>query len=100
MKRKKSIPEADVLLSIIAKKRLENTLDLILHKSKDYQHAFHKQRKAISKAKQTGLNPKQSKAMDSVLSAANHCGEIYGEAAYNLGLQDGIKLVFELKEFT
>ena len=45
----------------------------------------------LSKAE---LSKKQKAVVDRAISAANNCGAV----AYELGLQDGIKLMSELKE--
>lgn len=45
-----------------------------------------------------GWIDEQGHIIDRAISAANDCGAAYGAVAYKLGLQDGIKLMSELKE--
>ncbi len=46
-----------------------------------------------------GLSKEQKTSVDKAISAANDCGAAYGAVAYRLGLQDGIRLASEVKEF-
>lgn len=86
------------LLDTLAEARTGEVLDHILSNNSTYQSALEQQEKAIDKMDNTDLNRKQSIAVNQAISAVNHCGVVYGEVAYRLGLRDGINLMAELEK--
>lgn len=87
------------LLDIFVKIRTVKALDRAVSRNSAYQDALKRQDKAFDRLDNAGLNKEQSVIVDKAISAANDCGAAYGAAAYKLGLQDGIRLVSEVKEF-
>lgn len=88
----------DSLLDIFVKTRTVKALDEAVGKSDAYQETLKRQDKAFEALEKAGLSKEQKGIVDRAISAANDCGAAYGAAAYELGLQDGIKLMSELKE--
>ena len=86
------------LLEIIAVHRIGNNLDEAVEKDKDYQEALAQQQEAFDMLDELGLTAEQKKAVDRVIAANNHTGAVYGAVAYRCGMEDGIKLVWEMKE--
>ena len=90
--------DKDNLLDILVKTRTVKALDEAADKSMTYQETLERQDKAFDTLDKAGLSKEQSAIVDKVISAANECGAAYGAVAYELGLQDGIKLMSELRE--
>ena len=90
--------EKNGLLEIIAAHRTGDDLDEVMKKNKDYQEALAKQQEAFDMLDELGLTAEQKKAVDRVIAANNHTGAVYGAVAYRCGMEDGIKLVWEMKE--
>ena len=86
------------LLEIIAVHRTGGDLDEAVEKDKDYQEALAQQQEAFDMLDELGLTAEQKKAVDRVIAANNHTGAVYGAVAYRCGMEDGIKLVWEMKE--
>ena len=87
------------LLDILVKARTVKALDEAVCKSIAYQETLKQQDKAFDALDNAGLSNEQKTIVDRAISAANHCGTVYGAVAYRLGLQDGIRLASEVKEF-
>ncbi|MDE7444516.1 MAG: hypothetical protein K2N15_02215 [Lachnospiraceae bacterium] len=87
------------LLDILVKARTVKALDEAVGKSIAYQETLKQQDKAFDTLDKAGLSNEQKAIVDRAISAANDCGAAYGAAAYRLGLQDGIRLASEIKEF-
>ena len=87
------------LLDIFVKVRTVKALDRAVSRNSAYQDTLKRQDKAFDKLDNAGLNKEQRIIVDNAISAANDCGAAYGAAAYRLGLQDGIRLASEVKEF-
>lgn len=87
------------LLDIFVKARTVKALDRAASKSRVYQDTLKRQDKAFDRLDNAGLSKEQSAIVDKAISAANDCGAAYGAVAYRLGLQDGIRLASEVKEF-
>lgn len=90
--------DKDNLLDILVKMRTVKALDEAVDKSSAYQETLKRQDKALEKLEKAGLSKEQKAIVDRAISTANECGAAYGAVAYELGLQDGIKLMSELKE--
>lgn len=90
--------EKDTLLDALIKERMRATLDIVLRSDQHYQSTLMEQDKAFNQLESIGLNKEQNTIVDRAISANNAVGAAYGAAAYRLGLQDGIRLVSELKE--
>ena len=90
--------DKDNLLDILIKTRTVKALDKVAVKSRAYKDTLKRQDKAFDRLDKAGLNKEQKSVVDRAISAANDCGATYGTVAYELGLQDGIKLMTELKE--
>lgn len=84
------------LINIIVSNRTEKALDRILENHREYQAALKERDEAFRGLDQIQSN-KERKIISSVLDANNHCGAVYGEVAYRLGLQDGLRLAMELR---
>ena len=87
------------LLDLLVWVRTHKALDRAVMKSRDYQYMLKQQDEAFDSLDRAGLSKEQKTIVDRAISATNHCGTVYGVVAYRLGLQDGIKLMSELKEF-
>ncbi len=91
--------KAGSLLDLLVWVRTHKALDRAAMKSKDYQYTLKQQDEAFGRLDKAGLSGEQKTIVDGAISAANHCGTVYGAVAYRLGLQDGIRLASEVKEF-
>ena len=90
--------QKEKILDILVKTRTVKALDEAVDKSSAYQETLKRQDKAFDTLDKAGLSKEQKAIVDRAISAANECGATYGAVAYELGLQDGIKLMSELKE--
>ncbi len=88
----------DGLLEIIAEHRTGDDLDEAVRKDKGYQEALVQQEEVFDKLDALGLTAEQKSVVDQVITANNHVGAMYGEVAYRIGMEDGIRLRLELKE--
>ena len=86
------------LLNVIVKARTVKALDRAVEKSRRYQATLKLEEKTYAALKNAGLSREQSRIVDDAISATNECGAAYGEAAYRMGLQDGIKLASEIQK--
>lgn len=84
------------LLEKIALQRLGEDIDKVLRRNKEYRGALKRQEAALQKMRKLELKKSQRLIIDNVISADNHCGAMYGEVAYRLGLEDGIRLMSEI----
>lgn len=91
--------QKEKLLDILVKTRTVKALDEAVDKSSAYQETLKQQDKAFDTLDKAGLSKEQKAIVDRAISAANDCGAAYGAIAYRLGLQDGIRLASEVKEF-
>ena len=87
------------LLDILVKARTVKALDEAVCKSNAYQETLKQQDKTFDTLDKAGLSNEQKAIVDRAISTANDCGAAYGAVAYRLGLQDGIRLASEVKEF-
>lgn len=85
------------LLNVIVKARTVKALDRAVEKSRRYQATLKREDKAYAALNNAGLSREQSHVVDDAISATNECGAAYGEAAYRMGLQDGIRLASEIQ---
>ena len=90
--------EKNGLLEIIALHRTERDLDKAVDKDKDYQEALAQQQEAFDKLEELNLTAEQKKVFDQVITANNHVGAMYGEVAYRVGMEDGIRLRMEIED--
>lgn len=88
----------DGLLEIIAEYRTGKKLDEAVRNDKGYQEALVEQQEVFDKLDALDLTVTQKKVVDHVISTNNHVGAMYGEAAYRVGMEDGIKLRLEMEE--
>ncbi len=95
----KTRKKSENLLDLFVKTRTVKALDKAVGKSSVYQNTLKLQDRAFDQLDKAGLSKEQSAIVDKAISAANDCGAAYGAVAYRLGLQDGIRLAFEIKEF-
>ena len=91
--------KSQCLLDIFVKIRTVKALDRAVSRNSVYQDALKHQDKAFDRLDNAGLSKEQSTIVDKAISAANDCGATYGATAYRLGMQDGIRLVSEMKDF-
>lgn len=87
------------LLDILIKARTVKALDEAVGKSSAYRETLNQQDKAFDTLDKAGLSKEQKAIIDRAISAANDCSAAYGAVAYELGLQDGIRLASEVKGF-
>lgn len=90
--------QKEKILDILVKTRTVKALDEAVEKSNAYQETLKRQDKAFDALDKARLSREQKDIVDRAISAANDCGAAYGAVAYELGLQDGIKLMSELKK--
>ncbi len=86
------------LLEVIAAHRTMEDLDKILKKDKDYQEALVEEQAASDQMEDLEFTEEQKKVVDRVITAYNHCGAVYGAAAYRFGMEDSVRLLKELGE--
>ena len=86
------------LLDILLNFRTVKALDIALEKSSTYQEALKQQDRVYERLEKAGLSKEQAIIVERVISAVTHCGAIYGKVAYRLGMQDGVRLIGELKK--
>ena len=89
--------QREKLLDIIIGQRMEKALDQIIETDKEYKAALKEQDKAFKRLDQIKSGKEQKIAIDRAIDANNHCGAVYGEAAYRLGLRDGLRLALEVR---
>lgn len=87
----------DKILDELVHLRTGRVLDEALSKNKDYQSALKQQDIAFAKLEKEKWSRKQHRVIDNAISADNACGAVYGAAAYRMGLEDGVRLMGELK---
>lgn len=87
------------LLDIFLEERMHDVLEQKLSHNSDYESALELQRKELKKLEKMEWSKEQNESIGKAIDLINHCGAIYGEVAYKQGLQDGMKLMSELKEF-
>lgn len=85
------------LLEIIVNRRMEKALDRVLNNSKEYQSALKEQDKAFKRVDGLHLRNCEKKIFGGAIDANNHCGAVYGEEAYRLGMRDGLRLSMEIR---
>lgn len=89
--------QREKLLDIIIGQRMEKALDWIIETDKEYKAALREQDKAFKRLDQIKSSKEHKIAVGRAIDANNHCGAVYGEAAYRLGLQDGLRLALEVR---
>ena len=88
----------DGLLEIIAEHRTGEALDEAVRKDKEYQGALVEQKEVFNILDALELTSEQKKVVDQMISANTHVGAMYGEAAYRVGMEDGIRLRMEMED--
>lgn len=86
------------LLDMVVRVRTYRALDRAVEKDKSYQNISKKQDKVYAELDKAGLNKEQRILVDRAITVTNESGTAYGVAAYRLGLQDGARLVSELRK--
>lgn len=85
------------LLDIIMEKRMVKELDSVLAKSREYKTAMRAQDRAFKRVEHLQMKERTKKIFGEAIDANNHCGAVYGEAAYRLGMRDGLRLSMEIR---
>lgn len=85
------------MADILAEKGLDDGFAGLLDARKDYREALKIQEEADKAVRGENLSESQAKAVDRRILAVNHCGAVFGRAAYGQGLKDGMRLSAELK---
>ena len=93
----KKYMKKEKLLDILVEERVHGALENALNYSNKYKLAQIEHDKACKVLEEAGLNQRQDKAVDKVLYPAKHCSAVYGEIAYRQELDDGIRLMLELR---
>ncbi|MBO5031797.1 MAG: hypothetical protein J6D08_07910 [Lachnospiraceae bacterium] len=86
------------LLDILIRIRTYEALDKAVEKDRNCRHALKRQDKAFNALSEIPLDKEQRIIVDRAITATNECGTAYGEAAYRLGLHDGIRLGAEIEK--
>ena len=86
------------LLEVIALHRTGKDMDGAVEKDKDYQEALAQQQETFDKLDEIDLTAEQKKVVYQVITANNHVGAMYGEVAYRVGMEDGIRLRMEIED--
>lgn len=86
------------LLELLAGIRTHKALDRAVKKDKYYRSTLKEQNKAYDELDKARLDKEQKRIVDRALCSINANGAAYGGVAYRLGLQDGIRLVWELNK--
>lgn len=84
------------LLDILAAERIHGILEEVLRENELYISAQNEHDKACEKLEQMDLDIDQKRIVNEVLFTSNHCGAMYGAVAYRQGMDDGIKLLFDI----
>ena len=94
--------DTESLLNLLADKRMETKIDIVVESDRYYQSTLEEQDKAFSQMDSLigalGLDKQQRAVFNQAISANNAVGAAYGEAAYRFGLCDGIRLSAEIKK--
>lgn len=87
------------ILDQLAHLRTGEALDDRLNgnKCRCYQEALKQQDIAFAKLERSKWSREQHRIIDDAISANSNCGAVYGAVAYRLGLEDGVRLMKELK---
>lgn len=88
----------DGLLEIIAEHRTGKALDEAVENDKGYQEALVEQSEVFDKLEELELTTEQYKVVNQAISANNHLGAMYGEVAYRVGMEDGVRLRMEIED--
>ena len=59
--------------------------------------AVKQQEIAVERMEKLELKKSHRLIIDHVISADSHCGAMYGEVAYRMGMKDGIRLMSEIR---
>lgn len=86
------------LLDILIRIRTYEALDKAVERDRNCRHALKRQDKAFNALFKIPLDKEQRIIVDRAITATNECGTAYGEAAYRLGLHDGIRLGAEMEK--
>ena len=101
-KDQQSETDTESLLNLLADKRMETKIDIVVESNRYYQSTHVEQDKAFSQMDSLigtlGLDKQQRAVFNQAISANNAVGAAYGEAAYRSGLRDGIRLSYEIKK--
>ena len=93
--------DTESLLNLLADKRMETKIDIVVESDRYYQSTLVEQDKAFSQMDsligKLDLDKQQRAIFNQAISANNAVGAAYGEAAYRFGLRDGIRLSSEIK---
>lgn len=98
LKKEDSMIKPGSLLDMVVRVRTYRALDKAVEKDKSYQNISKKQDKVYAELDKAGLNKEQRILVDRAITVTNESGTAYGVAAYRLGLQDGARLVSELRK--
>lgn len=98
LKKEDSMIKPGSLLDMVVRVRTYRALDRAVEKDKSYQNISKKQDKVYAELDRAGLNKEQRILVDRAITVTNESGTAYGVAAYRLGLQDGARLVSELRK--
>lgn len=85
------------LLDRIASQRMGQDIDRVLKRNKEYRKAVKQQEIAVERMEKLELKKSHRLIIDHVISADSHCGAMYGEVAYRMGMKDGIRLMSEIR---
>lgn len=86
------------LLEELCKQRIELALDQALWESESYKTADDEAINKLNEALDLQNSKMQRLALDELVAAYNACSVEYAKVAYRQGFQDGIKLLYGLKD--
>ena len=86
------------LLDVIRTHRMQYTLNEIIMKREGYQKMKEDENRHWQYVLMLNLTKEQFQVVNRYLDSQNYFSAEYGEAAYELGLRDGVKLAKEMQK--
>lgn len=84
------------IIDILVSERME-ALEAIASGDEEYRSVRQEQMETSKNLERMGLSEDQRAVIDDIISKINKSGAVYGKIAFKQGLQDGARLVSELR---
>lgn len=91
------LPKYGSILNIFVEQRMDMPLDKYLKTDEEYQKVMEIADKKQEQLETMKLDKVQWELIDDTISALNGLGAEYGRVAYQLGFQDGVTIITELR---
>lgn len=91
------LPKYGSILNIFVEQRMDMPLDKYLKTDEEYQKVMEISDKKQEQLETMKLDKVQWELIDDTISALNGLGAEYGRVAYQLGFQDGVTIITELR---